>query len=401
MRWLPRSLAELVEPVISAPAPELMRRSALMRRLQIPRTLDGDDVVRFADHIAGNPALAGAMEDMLKKHISLLTPQIAGRLLSIPFLRSRAGGLSKPGRLHIDTRVNRTCLESDDSIVGGSYASLYRRLGCPEQPSSATLIEVIGRLRIRAVPHSRPEVLYPMLVAALRKEKMSSSKHAREPILWVDGAYRTPRAVLVGLPIPRWFRLAVPVFDGPETIQRAYEDLGAGSHPDDNHWRSLFDWFGQKTDTQVVSRSEQTALKAAYQRRGSRGLPDGLPEETRCLLSRDGTLHSLRELHGSTFVEDDYPQLAKALTEKRSKIAFADIVEGSRTFFIALGLGKLTDICAAARDESSPECGPPVWFRPNLKQGTLALLQRSDFASALHELAGLMSAVVTAFTLLG
>jgi hypothetical protein len=59
----------------------------------------------------------------------------------------------------------------------------------------------------------------------------------------------------------------------------------------------------------------------------------------------------MQELREKTFVEDDYPQLAEALSEQKARVAFADTVEASKAFFLSLGLGRLTEICGAPRVE--------------------------------------------------
>ncbi len=380
---LPASHAALLGAVVSAPAPALAKRVEFLRRLRIRRKLLADDFLRFAPTIGEDAAVASRFEDLLNKHQHLLTPKTIASLRSVPFLHSRTGSLLEPERLHLPTTANLACLGSDDPLVAGDNNSLYRRLRCRELPSSETLLGVVRRLKQSGVPPTRPEIFYPALVSALRAEKLPTTAHVDEPLLWVSGAYHTPRDTLVGSRIPRLFRVALPIFRGPDVTERAYDDLGASVHPRDHHWIIFFQSFAEK----VRSAAEQNILRAAYQRRGQLGLPDGLTETTRCLLSRDGSLHSLQDLHSASFLEDDYPQLATALSEQGADIVFADMVEGNRPFFLALGLKRLSDACGIPRVEMGAAGAPPSWFRSTHESDILSRFRLEDFATALHEVA--------------
>ena len=386
---LPPTQASFLSAVVSAPAPGLAKRTDFLRHLRIRRKLVADDLIRFAPTIDGDAATAAGFEELLARNLTLLTPKAVAPLRSIPILKSRTGVLMAPEQLHLPTPASLACLETEGAIVAGGNSALYRRLGCRERPSAQTLIKVLEQLRDRGSPPARPDIFYPTLVEALRDEKLLPAAHVDEAILWVSGTYHTPRDTLVSPRIPRLFSVASPIFHGPEAITRAYEDFGASPSPRDHHWIKFFQSFAKPADTRgkVRTAAERKLLRDAYQRRAQLGLPDGLAETTPCLLSRDGTLHPLQELRSAVFLEDDYPQLATALAEIGGKIAFADIVEGSRPFFLGLKLGRLTDACGTPRIETGSPCAPPNWFRPSHHADFLSLLQNQDFAIALREMA--------------
>lgn len=182
----------------------------------------------------------------------------------------------------------------------------------------------------------------------------------------------------------------MPVFSGPDAIERAYQQLGASGQANDHHWIKFFETFALSADADKGPRRslpERKMLRDAYHRRGSFGLPAGLNENVRCLLDRDGALHSVRELRASKFLEDDYPALAAALTQKGADIAFADVVEGSRSFLVALQLRRLSELCGVPRIHLGPSCPAPRWFRSVHETHVLSLFQQEDFAVAVRELA--------------
>jgi hypothetical protein len=387
---LPSAEASLLNAVVSAPAPALASRTELLRRLRIRRKLSAGDLTRFGPTIDGDAAIASAFEQLLNKHQRLLTPKTVASLHSIPFLRTKKGGLLEPGRLHLATSVNIACLDRDDAIVAGENIALYRRLGCQEHPTFETLSGVLEGLRRSGTPPRRPDIFYPTLVKALAAKKYVATALVDDPILWVEGAYRIPEETLVGSRIPRFFRAILPVFDGPEEVARAYEELGASSSAMDYHWAKFFESFDQSGDSQagsVCSMAEQKTLRAAYQRRAHLGLPAELDDTITCLLARDGSLHSLKQLREAKFLEDDYPQLSAVLNDYAGDIAFADDVEGNRSFFMALGLRRLSDVCGDPRLEIGSTRPPPGWFKPARLDDIISLFQMNDFAIALREVA--------------
>lgn len=387
---LPPAQAALLDPVVSAPAPPLAERAELVRRLRIRQKLSAEDLIRFGPRIGGDPEIAAKFEELLTKHQHLLTPKVAASLRSIPFLHTQTNELMEPERLHLPTAVNLACLETNDAIVGGGNIALYRKLECRDRPSFETLLGILQELKERNVSPQRPDVLYPSLASALGAKKLSPMTCVHRSILWVEGSYSTPKDTLLGSRIHRFFRTVLPVFDGPDVIKRAYEQLGASPYPHDYHWIKFFEHFTQSVDADkgaLRSPAERKMLREAYQRRASLGMPADLNDTVRCLLSRNGSLHSLQEMRASKFVEDDYPQLSVALIEQGADIAFADIVDGNRPFFAALRLRRLSDLCGVPRMELGTPCAAPGWFRPAHRTDILSLFQQGDFAVALRELA--------------
>jgi len=377
-----------VEPVVSAPSPELTRAKELTRRLRIRSKLSGQDLVAYAAHVVQHVERVEGFEETLSRLSHLLVPKTIDELRTIPFIRSQTGELGAPERLHQPTAVNLACLDPKDGFVGGARTSLYRRLRCPNRPSSATMLSVLSRRRSENLPPARPEIFYGVLVSALRDERASLNAHADQPILWVGGTYRAPNETLVGSRIPRCFLSAVPQVRSPEVLRQAYEALGAHQQPTGRHWRDLFLWFGNRhaTGLDVLPAEERQALREAYRRLGRNGLPEGVPETTRCLLSRDGTLHSLLELRDSSYVEDDYPELAAEVRKKQLRVAFADVNEGTSSFLMELGLRTLTSVSQTIRLAIGRERTPPPWFRPYHETRALEKLHRFGFVNALSEL---------------
>lgn len=379
---------DLIEPVLSAPSRELESDKELLRRLRIRRELAGRDLTAYATYVAAREQIADAFEDTLKKLSRLLVPKIVDELRSIPFLRSQTGTLAAPERLHQTTSINLACLEPIDGFVAGTDTALYRRLKCPERPSSATLLSALARWREKGRGPTRSEIFYPALVAALRAERAPLTLRAQEPILWVNGRYSTPDDTLVGPRVPRCFRLALSWVRTPEILWRAYEELGAHQTANASHWWNLLQWFGKKYPAlqTVLPPEERSALREAYRELGAQGLPEDLSESTRCLLSRDGTIHSVEELRRGMYVEDDYPELATAIRGAHGAIAFAELTAATSPFLSALGLKTLTSVSSGGQLHVGPNRPPPPWFRPEHGLRLIEMLHRPAFARALARL---------------
>jgi hypothetical protein len=388
MALLPTAQAAVLEPILHAPASDLAKRPALMRRLRIRRTLIGSDLVKFAATVAEHPERAGPLEDLLKNNLRLLMPRTVAALGRSAFLKSQSGSIAKPHDLHIDNAGNRACLENGEAIVAGDNVALYRRLGCCERPSSATLLALLSSLRERAAAPLRPEILYPVLVAALRAEKASIAALSDEYILWIDAAYRTPHDSLVGQRFPRWFRDVAPIFRGPEVVRHAFEQLGASPLPREHHWSAFFHSLHQRYPKgQAVAQPERKSVLEAYQRRGVMGLPPDLPDNIRCLLGRDGLLYSSSEAKSGVLLEDDYPALGEAMSKGGSKVGFAQITDDNRAFYHVLGLQRLSVVCGVPRLSAGSATSSVGWFRPSHEAELLGLIHRRDLATALRELA--------------
>ena len=341
---IPNWQFDKMEPVLSAPSPELIGSRALFKRLQVRQKLRGGDLIAMAEHVVDHPERADDFEQLLTRQLPLLTRQTVKPLRAIAFLRSRAGTLARPEDLHLAIPVNEACLDDAAQFVAGTNHALYRRLRCRSHPACEALLHSLERRREQGQAITHPDVFYSALVGGLRNEGSLPTKYEDDPILYVHGAYHAPSQTLVGSHIPRYFRLGLPHFTGLKTQGDSYVLLGASNIPRERHWERLLRWFaGERSNNdEVLGGMGRRSLKDAYGRLGRSGLPDGLDDELQCLLSEDGTLHSLRELREGTYFENDYPELATALRNGGTRISFADIESNTISFFQHIGLQKLS-----------------------------------------------------------
>jgi hypothetical protein len=163
--------AKLMSPVVNMPSKELMARPDLLARLRIRDRMNGDDVLAYATSIQERPQTAQRFESLLNDNQRLLTPALVEQLGGVAFLSARSGELACPSDLHFDTPTNRLCFGDDDRLVGGSNEALYRRLRIREHPTPEALLEILASSRQRSERPSRPDVLYPALVAALSRDR--------------------------------------------------------------------------------------------------------------------------------------------------------------------------------------------------------------------------------------
>ena len=385
---LPNWQFDKMEPVLSAPSPELIGSRALFKRLQVRQKLRGGDLIAMAEHVVDHPEHADHFEQLLTRQLPLLTRQTVKRLRAIAFLRSRAGTLARPEDLHLAIPVNEACLDDTAQFVAGTNHALYRRLNCRSYPACEALLHSLERRREYGQEITRPDVFYSALVGGLRNEGSLPTKYEDDPILYVQGAYHAPSQTLVGSHIPRYFRLGLPHFTGSKIQGDSYVLLGASNIPKERHWERLLRWFaGERSNNdEVLSGMGRRSLKDAYGRLGRSGLPDGLDDELQCLLSEDGTLHSLRELREGTYLENDYPELATALRKGGTRISFADIESNTISFFQHIGLQKLSQACGVHLHDIGDECEPPAWFLSRCER-SFKWIRKGEFAAALSDLA--------------
>lgn len=386
---LPREVAGQFIGIVAAPDTVFSRRKDLVRRFRIRTKLVAADLVALARGVGGNATMAQRCEGLLLKYHRLITPKVATELAQVDFLRSKGGTIEAPTKLHLDNAINNATLDSETAIVAGSNISLYRMLGCKESPSAQTLLAALEGLRVASRPPSRPDVFYPALIAAAKSSKTSLVAYLQEPILWLNGQYRRPADVLVGATVPRFLDTVLPVLRGVGLLERAFEDLGAVRVPLDRHWAAFFRSFNQPAASNGQPTSgDRRLLHAAYQRLSLQGLPAELEENNLCLLGRDGRLYSRESIKGGLLVEDDFPELAKALASVGTKIAFADLSEDAGPFFFRLGLKRLSDVCG---DPTTIALGdvaaPPQWLKSSRESSILELIHKPQFAAALQELA--------------
>lgn len=374
-----------LEPVLSAPGRELERSGELSRRLRIREKLSGADLVKCATFVSKHPELAERFEHVLNGVPKLLTPKTVNQLLSIRFLQSTRGELAAPSSVHQKTPINLTCLESEDRFVTGTNVGLYRRLGCPDRPTSAALLEALSRWQISVRAPAGLARFYIALVAALRREHLATNGHSTEPILWINNAYYCPDDTLVGREFPRCFlSAAVSQVRGPDALCGAFAALGAHTQPTSAHWIRLVEWFGEQYKSGAAVRAaDRAALLSMYRLRAERGLPEGTPEKAACLLDDQGAVFSISDLRTGSYVENDYPELAAALRKAHADVGFAVVGEQTALFFTALGLQRLSEMASGRDIRTGPERPAPTWLRGELESREVARLQQPSFISAL------------------
>ena len=384
---LPARDARLVNRVVPAPAPEIRQRPELVDRLSIRRKVLGEDLVSLARLVETEPALAEAFEDLLRRHQKLMTPRVVRTLSSIAFLRSRAGSLAAPCRLHLPTGINLSLLA--DSELLAEERAIYRHLGCPTRPDAATLLGVLERAREASVPPPVPSLLYSALADSLRADRQEVAALANTPILFVGDTYATPHATLVSSRPPRCLQEAVPVLRSGGPLAQAYLALGASFTARSHHWNAFFEWIDRHASAAQgrVSATERNLVRDAYRHLGSLGLPSDIASDTLCLLSNQSTLHSLDELASGHFLEGDYPELAEALTDAKAGIAFADREEVSRIIFRQCGIQALSARCGDGHVQLGSSATAPGWFQEKAYRKAMDQLHRPDLANGIAALA--------------
>ncbi len=291
MVMLKGAQAKLMAPVVDAPSTELIARTELLTRLRIRDHLNRDDILAFATSIGGRSETAQRFESLLNDNQRLLSPALVKELKQISFLRARSGALARPFELHLDTLINRLCVQDENRIIDGPNDALYRRLRIHDHPTLETLLGVLRSSRERSEAPSRADVIYPALVSTLGRDRNALAGLADEPILWLGTSYHAPNKILVGPHIPRLFDGIVPVLRRTDTLSRAYLDLGAGGQPRNEHWALFFGHVSNALNNDVpVSTHDRRVIMEAYLHRSSAGLPEGLDEDACCLLDREGHL---------------------------------------------------------------------------------------------------------------
>ena len=386
MVHLKKPLSSLLDPAIDAPASEMLNAPGLIARLRIRNELDGLDLVRYAHALYERPEMAERFERLLRDNFKLLRPVVVEELRAIPCLKSRSGHIVAPASLHLDTPTNRLCIDDNDRIVSGNNELLYRKLKLKDAPDSETLLDIIKRCLAEGRAPSRPDLLYPALVDAIRRERRAKSEIANWPICWVRNGYYAPSAILVGARIAPPLAEAIPTYRNSDDTARAYQELGAPVQPTDAHWARFFQHVGADwaEETPLDARRRRVLLHA-YSLRRSLGLPQGC-EDVRCLMDDRARLFTPRELREGMLVEPDFQALEKALCNANSAIGVIDR-SADRAFFVSLGVRPLSAIAGTSEPMFSRLGRPPFWYKPKHSERILAMLRRPLFARALYEVA--------------
>ena len=387
MAQLKRPLARLLDPAIDAPSKELLAAPTLLGRLRLRETLNGTDLVRYAQGLVDRPEMTDRFEKLLGGELRLLTPATVEALRAIPCLNARSGALATPATLYLDTPTNRLCVGDNGRIVGGTDEILYCKLKLKAAPDSETLLNILTFHRKVGTAPDRPDLLYPALVKAIARERRPKSNFADEPICWVRNGYHAPSDILVGALIPAPLAEVVPVYRHADEIGRTYQDLGAPFEPNDTHWARFFRTAGANWSTSVpLDQHRRRVLLEAYRLRGPLGLPAGL-DDVRCLMDDRARLFTLSEVHAGQLVEPDFPALQEALRAADSTIGVIETSERSRAFYASLGIRPVSAIAGASTPVMGRAGRAPFWFKTKLGDRVVAMLHRPLFAWALSEIA--------------
>jgi hypothetical protein len=372
-------MAKRLEAVLHFPSRDYAGDMDLARAFRFKTRIEAEDILKYAQLIKDRPELAESFEGVLQQLGKVLNRSLVTKLSQVPFLRDSLGGISAPTSIYIRNRLNSICLDDTAPFMQGNRISLYKQLGCRERPKAEDIVE---GLRMLSDKPKQPEIIYAALASALRMEKLPPGYYSDEPIIWNGGGYSSPENTLLGLKYRKTFFDAVPCISvASRQMRDIFRSLGVCSDPQKRHWKQLLVWFGQKYQDSgdPVPENERRALRKAY--RALEGIPEGLPNETKCLLDRQGNLHDVTDVHDGQLLIDDNPQLASAVVEQGIPIYFADTSEeGTLSFFYSAGVKLLTVVQKRQRVEIGELMDTPVRCNPS---AMLKQMHSPEFASAL------------------
>jgi len=376
--------AQGIKLALHFPSKEVASNPLLMKLLRVRTKITGADLITYAVKLAERPDLATQFENTLYEFRLLLTPSTVAKLRPIAFLRSCAGGMIAPQDAYIRSTPLVHALGENASYVAGRRESLYRRLGCRTFPSSSDIIVHLKELLSTGRHPSRPDIVYPLLVEALRLEGESRDKLADEQILYDGNQWIKPNDALIGGRHSDIFLGSVPILKSVR-LRDAYVSLGVATEPRAQHWIRFFTWISRnRPDSSFnLTKQERRALRLAYSKLD--GLPVDLPSETRALLGMDGRVYSIEDARSNKYLIDDDPRMAHNIRRTGLAIAFADLEEpGCRRFYQASGVRLLTEVRRPLDVKIGEEHKGPVWFRESYE---LAQLHRYSFAAAVSAIA--------------
>jgi hypothetical protein len=377
-----------LEAALHFPHADYENDRELAEALRFKKKITGEDIVRYARIVANQPGLAQEFEETLQKFSKLLTRQEFEQLKTVAFLQSSQGSLASPATLYLRTPRNEACLGKEAMFVAGSRITLYKRLGCMEQPKLADVMSYLSELRSQGVKPEHPEILYSTLAEAI-KETHFPTIYLNHPIIWNGAGYSKPEDILLGSKYRSIFLQAIPVLEEPSLrMRQALKSLGVPFEPQPQHWLKLFVWFHQRYvhSREPLTQPERRALHLAYSHLSE--MPRGLSENTRCLLDQDSRLHSLAEMRANLYLLNDDPILAQALIENRTHLAFADIDSlyqaSDLRFYHNIGIASLTEVREQVGYIIGAEKILPQRFD---SEGVIRKLHDPTFHSALANLA--------------
>ncbi|HVB25626.1 MAG TPA: DUF3883 domain-containing protein [Ktedonobacteraceae bacterium] len=381
--------ASQLEAALHFPHPDYENDKELAEALRFKKKITAEDIVKYAHIIVTQPDLAPEFEETLQRFSRILTKQEFEKLRTVPFLQSSQDKLASPSTLYLRTPHNVVCLGDDAMFVAGSRTALYKRLGCIERPKMEDVLHYLTRLRLHGIKPKQPEILYPILVEALKARKLPTIYFQNQPIIWDGWRYSKPMDILLSRKYHSIFLQAVPLLDeASPALSQALRSLGVPSEPQTQHWQKLFVWFHQRyvQSGEPLTQLERRALHQAYHHLTE--MPKGATADTMCLLDRDGRLHSLNEMRAKIYLLNDDPSLAQAIIEKGISLAFADIYDSQQAadlqFYHSIGISSLTEVREQIGCRIGAEKKPPLWFD---HVSVIKKLHDRSFLSALGSLA--------------
>ena len=372
-------------PALYLPHQDYAKDKALAKALRFKNKITGDDVVRFAEVISAQPEMAPKLEKVLERRSrDLLTPRTINRLMSIKFILSNEGYLRSPSSLYLDSAKNRACIGPSGPYPVGNAKKLYAKLGCQSRPTEDQIMGHLATLRQNGQPPPRPDILYPELVAALKRES-TPDIHADEEILWTGNVYSSPADTIIAGVWDKIFHDNVPLIKTSSTRLRwAYRELGVHDQPEQHHWEQFFVSVGERysVEQSTLTGSQLNAIRTAY--RYCKEIPS-LPTDLPWLLDDVGHLHTTSDAESGRFViEDDVP-LGDELRNLSMAVSFADNTDPTiASFYRRQGVKLLTEIGSRIRDRIGELLPAPNWFRGDESVRRLA---DDDFGSALKTMA--------------
>jgi hypothetical protein len=384
------NIAEMLEPVLQFPHADFKTNIRLKKAFRFREMVSGEDLVEYARLVTAEPARAAHFERFLRVNTRLLTRAVAKELRSVEFLRSSKpdNALAAPEDLYVRTPQITACLGNRGPYPAGKESPhFYESLGCRTTPGPHDILDYLLELRERGENGPRnPDLVYPALASALRREGLSPRLYAPVPMLWTSGCWSSPQDTLVGDRKRRIFVGGVPIFSASsETLVKAVLELGATLKPETRHWTAMVRWFGEQfgvRNTLVPARLREP-LRNAYAAfdRPMEEILDHLP----VFLDRNGRLYSRADVRTGRFLIDDDPAMAAAVNACGLDISFADqrSIERSAWLFTREGVRSLTESRKFERYHSGGEWQPPVWVQPST---LLDKLHRASLASALAAL---------------
>ena len=369
---------------IHLPHRDYSKDTTLAKALRFKDKITGDDVVRFAEIVSAKPEFAQDFERILERLHRRLTAQTIRRLASITFLRANEEKLRSPSSLYLDTPWIRACIGPSGPYPAGNARKLFARLGCHSRPKEEHIVEYLTALRQNGQPPPRPVILYPELVAALKRGS-SPAIYEGEEILWSGNGYSAPADTILGEKWNKVFLGSVPIINtSSKKLKRAYRELGVHDRPERRHWEQFFVSLGERyrQEPSSLSASQSRAIRTAYLQCDDMS---SLPPDVPWLLDEVGHLHTRSDAVSGRFViEDDVP-LGTELRRLSAPVAFADNANpGITSFFRGQAVKLLTEIRTKVRDRVCGIRSAPKWFRD---EEYVQRLARPEFRSALEAMA--------------